>query len=80
MDSSTLTANAGSIARLVAGVVGGVLTSKGIAVESGSLETIIGAVLVAVAGVWAIIKNVKSAQAKTSAAGSSETAKEETKA
>lgn len=63
MDSSTLSSNAGSIARLLAGIIGGVMTSKGISVESGSIETIIGAVLIAAAGIWAIVKNVKASKA-----------------
>lgn len=67
MDSNTLSANAGSIARLVAGIIGGVLTSKGISVENGTLETIIGAVLVAGAGIWAIVKNAKTAKSATAA-------------
>ena len=62
MDSSVLAANAGSIARLVGGVIGGVLTSRGIAVDAGSVETIIGAVIVVVTGVWAIFKNAKAAK------------------
>ena len=64
MNSDTLTANAGSIARLVAGIVGGLLAQRGIEAESGAIETIVGAALVAVAGVWAIVKNAK-AKAKT---------------
>lgn len=66
MDSNTNTiaANAGSIARLIAGIIGGVLTSRGVAVEDGALETIIGAVLIAGTGIWAIYKNAKAKQAK----------------
>lgn len=63
MDSSTLSANAASIARLVAGIVGGVLTSAGINTDSGTIETVIGAILIAVSGIWAIVKNAKAAKA-----------------
>ena len=67
MDSSTLTANAGSIARIVAGVLGGFLTSAGVNTDNGQLETIIGSALIAVAGIWAIIKNWKAAKAAKAA-------------
>ena len=67
MDSSTLGANAASIARLVAGIVGGVLTSAGVSTDNGTLETVIGAVLIAVSGIWAIIKNAKAAKAAKNA-------------
>jgi len=63
MDSSTLSANAASIARIVAGIVGGILTSSGINTDNGTLETVIGSVLIAAAGIWAIVKNAKDAKA-----------------
>lgn len=65
---NTLAANAGSIARLLAGVLGGILTSVGISADDGQLETIIGAVLVAAAGIWSLVKNAKAASAAQDAA------------
>lgn len=59
MTTANITANAGSIARLLAGLIGGFLASKGIEAESGAVETIIGAILIAGAGIWAIVKNAK---------------------
>lgn len=62
-NGNILASNAGSIARLLAGVLGGILTSVGVAADDGALETIIGGILVAVAGIWAIVKNAKAAKA-----------------
>lgn len=59
MDSNTLATNAGTIARLVAGVLGGAIAARGYSLEQGTLEQVIGLVLVAAAGVWGLIKNAK---------------------
>lgn len=68
-NGNILASNAGSIARLLAGVLGGILTSVGISADDGALETIIGGILVAVAGIWAIVKNAKAVKETAKKAG-----------
>ena len=65
MDTNTLASNAGTISRLLAGIIGGILTSVGVTSDDGALETIIGATIIAVAGIWGIIKNAKANKGAT---------------
>jgi len=58
MDSSTLSANASSIARLVAGIVGGVLTSAGVSTDSGTIETVMALCWLVAVTCTAVIGNV----------------------
>jgi ABC-type nickel/cobalt efflux system permease component RcnA len=64
VNSANLSAHAGSVARLLAGLIGGALASRGLSVDEGTLELVIGSVLVAAAGVWAIVKNVRASKAQ----------------